>query len=272
MDDLEAIGRLLEALRPWHRHLVLVGGWAHRLHRFHPLADPPAYVPIRTRDADFAILPAARLAGDMATALKQAGFEEEFSGEEHPPVAQYHLGDADRGFYVEFLAPLTGSGRRRDGSADATVRRAGVVAQKLRHVDVLLVKPWTVGLSQDVGVAVQKPVEIPLANPVTFMAQRLLIHDLRPPAKRAQDLLYIHDTLDLFGPRLEALRQLWVDQVRPELSEQTAQRIVRLQREQFSTVSDAMSGAARIAQGRVLSPERLWEACAYGLGEVFGVK
>lgn len=269
MDDGEAFGRLLDALRPWHRHLVLVGGWAHRLHRFHPLADPPAYLPIRTRDADFAIPPAVRLAGDISAALERAGFEEEFSGEEHSPAAQYHLGDADRGFHVEFLAPLTGSGRRRDGRADATVKRAGVVAQKLRYVDVLLVKPWTVGLSQDVGVALPEPAEIVLANPVTFIAQKLVIHNQRPPAKRAQDVLYIHDTLDLFGPRLESLRELWVDEVQPELPERVARDVVQLQ-EQFATITDAVRGATRIAQARALSPERVREACTYGLAEVFG--
>jgi hypothetical protein len=270
VDDLDAIGRLLDALRPWHRHLVLVGGWAHRLHRFHPLADPPAYLPIRTRDADFAIPPAVHLAGDMSAALERAGFKEELSGEENPPVAQYQLGDADHGFYVEFLTSLTGSGRRRDGSVDATVKRAGVIAQKLRYVDVLLVKPWTLGLSQDIGVAMQEPAEILLANPVTFIAQKLLIHSHRPPRKRAQDVLYIHDTLDLFGPRLEFLRELWIDQVQPELPERIARDVVLLLQQQFGTETEAVRGAARIAQGRALSPERVREACAFGLVEVFG--
>ena len=41
MDDFNAFGRLLDALRPWLGHVVIVGGWAHRLHRFHPLSHPP---------------------------------------------------------------------------------------------------------------------------------------------------------------------------------------------------------------------------------------
>jgi hypothetical protein len=43
MNDLPAMARLLEALRPWLPYLVVVGGWAHRLHRYHPLADPPSF-------------------------------------------------------------------------------------------------------------------------------------------------------------------------------------------------------------------------------------
>ncbi len=41
MEDLAALARLVEALRPWMSQLVLAGGWAHRLHRFHPLASAP---------------------------------------------------------------------------------------------------------------------------------------------------------------------------------------------------------------------------------------
>jgi hypothetical protein len=38
MEDLANFARLVEAIRPWLTHFVIVGGWAHRLNRFHPLA------------------------------------------------------------------------------------------------------------------------------------------------------------------------------------------------------------------------------------------
>ena len=71
MNDLAAFARLLDALRPWTNQLVIVGGWAHRLHRFHPLAHPPAYEAIRTKDADLAFSSSAPLEGDIAAALKE---------------------------------------------------------------------------------------------------------------------------------------------------------------------------------------------------------
>ena len=43
MEDLVYFGRLVEAVRPWLSHLVIVGGWGHRLHRFHPLATSQEY-------------------------------------------------------------------------------------------------------------------------------------------------------------------------------------------------------------------------------------
>ena len=38
MEDSDGFARLIDAIRPWLSHLVIVGGWAHRLHRFHPIA------------------------------------------------------------------------------------------------------------------------------------------------------------------------------------------------------------------------------------------
>lgn len=34
-DDLEDFERLVAALKPWLPELVVVGGWAHRLHHEH---------------------------------------------------------------------------------------------------------------------------------------------------------------------------------------------------------------------------------------------
>lgn len=34
MEDLANFARLVEAIRPWLAHVVIVGGWAHRLYRF----------------------------------------------------------------------------------------------------------------------------------------------------------------------------------------------------------------------------------------------
>lgn len=53
-----------------------------------------------------------------------------------------------------------------------------------------------------------------VANPVCFIAQKLLISGKRPPRERAKDVLYIHDTLELFGGSIPELRALWIDSVR----------------------------------------------------------
>ena len=270
MDDFDAFARLLDALRPWLGHVVIIGGWAHRLHRFHPLSHPPSYAALRTKDADIAFSLAASLTGDIAEAMKAAGFHKDFSGEHTPPMTQYRLGGDDQGFFAEFLAPLHGSGLKRNGQPDVTTAKAGVTAQKLRHLDLLLVRPWGVRLTNEIGVPVQPPVDVMLANPVSFIAQKLLIQEHRRLEKKAQGSLYIHDTLELFGGELPTLRALWQQEVRPTLPDKTARTVENLQREQFGALTDVIRNAARMPQDRALSPERVRAACAYGLDEIFG--
>jgi hypothetical protein len=117
---------------------------------------------------------------------------------------------------------------------------------------------------------VQQSVAVKIANPVSFIAQKLLIHGRRKPDKRAQEALYIHDTLELFSRELPVLRAIWHEEVSPTLPGKTAKAIDRLRREQFGAVTDVHRSAVRIPQDRVLSPDRLQATCAYGLGEIFG--
>lgn len=269
MNDRESISKLLEALRPWLTQLVIVGGWAHRLHRLHPLASPPAYQPVLTKDADVAISPTDRIEGDIAEALRSADFQEELSGDHHPPVSQYSLGK-EGGFYVEFLAPLRGSRQRRRGGPDATVSMAGVTAQKLRYLELLMINPLTVQLGPAVGFALEPSAGIRIVHPVTFVAQKLLIEKERTGEKRSQDVLYIHDTLELFGSNLSELSKGWRDSIRPSIHPKTVGRIEELAAEQFSKVTDTIRRAARIPQDRTLSPEILRNRTQLGLEVLFG--
>jgi Nucleotidyltransferase len=69
MNDVESIARLIAALSPWKESLVIVGGWAHRLHRLAPGAQIPSYEPLQTQDADIAFSMVAGPTGDMTGAL-----------------------------------------------------------------------------------------------------------------------------------------------------------------------------------------------------------
>jgi hypothetical protein len=53
------------------------------------------------------------------------------------------------------------------------------------------------------------------AEPNSFFVQKLLIHSDHRREKKAEDVLYIHDTLELFGGSLRELRRLWVERIRP---------------------------------------------------------
>jgi len=268
VNDLESFGRLLQAIEPWRAHLIIVGGWAHRLHRLHPLAIVPEYDPLITRDTDLAFETHAPLEGDIRAALAAGGFQEELSGDHNPPVTHYALGEDDAGFYAEFLTPLRGSGVKRNGELDVTVAKAGITAQKLKHLDVLLVEPWRIRFGPEQGVAVRAPIDVLVANPVSFIAQKLLIQKYRSPAKRAQDVLYIHDTIELFGASLPNLQRVWEDTVRSTIGETAARNVLRLSDETFADMTDLIRDAALIPQDRRLPPERLRASCAMGLKQI----
>ena len=268
-NDLAKFSRLIEALRPWLGQIIIVGGRAHRLYRERHEAASADYEPLRTDDADVAIDPKAfKSSENVRDRLKAFGFDEAFSGDDQPPVTHYGLGDRDADFYAEFLTPLVGGERRRDGSPDVTERVGGVVAQKLRHLGVLLVHPWSVTVSRVNGFDLAEPAVLQIPNPASYMIQKLLIHDRRKPAERPKDVLYIHDTIELFGESVPALREIWHHSISPTLSA-TARRAVSNAADQvFGAVNDTIREAALIAAMRRLSPIRIQEVCSAGLDEL----
>jgi hypothetical protein len=77
--EFASFTRLVESLTPWLDQVVIIGGWAHRLHRLHPLAQPLQYGPLATLDADVALPRRIRVAGDeIYQRLAANGFEAEF--------------------------------------------------------------------------------------------------------------------------------------------------------------------------------------------------
>lgn len=83
-------------------------------------------------------------------------------------------------------------------------------------------------------------------------------------------MLYIHDTLELFGDSLAVLQRLWVETVRPAMPSKTARRAETIARALFSEVTDTIRAAARIPQDRYLTPDSVQRACEYGLSEMLG--
>jgi len=269
MRDGPAMARLINALQPWREKLVLVGGWAHRLHRLHGDAEVPQYQAVVTRDADLAFDVVGEMGGDIAKALELAGFANTLSGDHVPPVSHFQFGEEDTGFYAEFLTPLHGSGIRRDGTDDATVAVAGVIAQKLRHLEVLLVAPWRLTLTPTEELPVVDNTEILVVNPVSFIAQKLLIHHLRVGRKKAQDILYIHDTIELFEANLQRLQALWREKVGPSLTANQRSTTVAQASVLFENISDTIREATRTPVDRTINPTELRLRCELGLTALF---
>jgi hypothetical protein len=180
-------------------------GWAHRLYRLDDRARKLDYLPLTTLDGDVAVPP--KLKKEESTLRKrllEAGFEEEFIGDDRPPATHYHYGKGG-GFYAEFLAPLEGSEYDRRGTRKATKEVGGVSSQLLRYIEILLISPWKVELGEENGYALSPKRTVQIANPASFLAQKTLIHEQRDYSDKAKDLLYMHDTIELFSENPETM-------------------------------------------------------------------
>uniref|UniRef100_Q01P65 Nucleotidyltransferase-like domain-containing protein n=1 Tax=Solibacter usitatus (strain Ellin6076) TaxID=234267 RepID=Q01P65_SOLUE len=257
VQGLDSFNRLVAALEPWLDQVVVIGGWAHQLYRLHPHAQALDYPPLTTLDTDVAVpanLPARKQ--DIRARLL---------AEDRPPATHYRLGGESSGFYAEFLTPLVGSGYDRKQRRKATMEIAGIVSQQLRHIELLLHQPWSIDLKSG-GLATH--IQVP--NPVSFLAQRVLIHEKRERADRAKDILYLHDTLEVFGTRLPELQGLWRHTVAPQLPPRSKKKVSKASEDLFGELTDDVRRAAEISAERVLSPKEIREACRYGFIQVFG--
>ncbi|GAA4017722.1 GSU2403 family nucleotidyltransferase fold protein [Actimicrobium antarcticum] len=273
MNDLDALAKLAQALSPWHAHLVFIGGWAHRIHRFSPRANQLTYQPVFTRDTDLAFANKVPIEGDIKAALAEHGFREQLTGEYRPPVAHYTLGDENGGFYAEFLTPLTDSAAKRRPKPDvtmtttdvtarnATMTMAGISAQQIRYLDILLVDPWLITLSPQIGIPVPASMDVQVANPLCYMVQKFLIQSDRPAAKQAQDVLYIYDTIELFGALLDEFHEAWESRICPALGKKLSKTVLRSSEKSFSNINDVIRAAARIPQDRRLSSQQIQQTC-----------
>jgi hypothetical protein len=270
--DKAAFARVVRAVAPYAADLVFVGGWAQRLFRLHPLASGATAGPLMTLDADIAApLGLPSRGRTIRQLLLDGGFVEIPSGTDRPPKTRYRLDDAS-GVHVEFITPLVGGALRRDGTPNATATIQGVSAERLRHVELLLARPWTVELTSSDGYAVgRRPVPVRICNPVSYLTQKLLALPSRRRLQQGKDILYIHDTLLLFGAALEDLRAIWLAEIRPALARKARRQVVGSAEELFGAVTDQSREAVHVAHGmeRTVRASDLAAVCRRGLSEIF---
>ena len=193
------------------------------------------------------------------------GFTEELYGESRPPAVHYFLGGEQSGFYAEFVSPLQGNALDRKQRPKLTLEIAGIVTQQLRYIELLLHEPWTVHLNSDHFTGAVR-----IANPVTYLAQKVLIHGVRDREDRAKDILYMHDTFELFGAQLPNLAELWLKVVSPQLHPRASRTVSQTSKNLFGFLTDDIRRAAEISTHRALSPEAILAVCRYGYIQIIG--
>lgn len=167
------------------------------------------------------------------------------------------------------MTPLFGPEHGRDGKPKATRRVAGIVSQQLRYLEILLLRPWTVSLSRSTGFPFEDPRQVRIANPASFLAHKVLIYSKRTRSKFAKDVLYIHDTLEIFGARLDDLNREWRTEVKPQIHVNSIRRVRRVATDLFGELNDPIRDAARMSEARKLSAEAVRERCNFGLARIF---
>lgn len=112
-----------------------------------------------------------------------------------------------------------------------------------------------------------------VANPASYLAQKLLVLPHRKPDKQAKDVLYVHDTLLMFAGGLERVAEMW-NLVASSLHANVRKAVDKRREDLFLSVTDCVRRASIIAAstGRPdpPSPERLIATCRLGLDRVFG--
>ncbi len=105
--------------------------------------------------------------------------------------------------------------------------------------------------------------DVKVANPLCFIVQKFLIQKYRPAAKQAQDVLYIYDTIELFGALLEEFHEAWKMSISPALGVKLSSTVLTVSQSTFSGVNDVIRAAALIPQNRKLSPEQIQQTCLF---------
>src|SRR5262249_26377972 len=126
---------------------------------------------------------------------------------------------------------------------------------------------WNPGKRTDIPSRPKRKVQI--ANPTSFLAQKLLIHEEREPRDRAKDLLYIHDAIDVFSESLEELQKIFGQEIAAKLHPRKRAEVEGAAEKLFGKVDDTIRDAAVMTVGRKLTAERLAEMSQAGLKELF---
>jgi len=165
-------------------------------------------------------------------------------------------GSEDRApVYGEFLAPLEGSECDRAGRPkDAIWVQDGLVAMPLRYVQLLLHDPLSISSGAVPGFDPQEDIDVRIPNPASYILQKALVLEKRPPLKQRKDLAYVFETAALWYEQGECIRSM-VDSISSQ-SPEWARWVERGERILFDGFETAESDGAVSAELDFGSPVR----------------
>ncbi len=213
----------LLALQPYRDDIVCIGGCANALYRHHPLATPSPAAYLGTEDIDIAVPEQIPVRGNqpIAAIMQQSGLREESLGSDREPVIKYVPEQKGLTGDVEFLCDASGlrGGRKHDAAPVSYEVQAGLKAQPLRYLQMLLSRPWRIDLMNVPGFEGFRAVTVRIPNPAAYFVQKVLIQSQkRAPASSAKDFYYLFEISLLFRNAHDELAASVAEKLSKELN------------------------------------------------------
>jgi hypothetical protein len=210
-EEVEFLYRVLNIVQSYLQDLILIGGFASLLYRFHGNAAPLDIPPLITYDVDLASEGEVPIRGEKSIhkSLEEAGLKEELLGDhEQTTVRYYPLKETNSAYYVEFLSPLLGSGTKRNGRSDLTQKiQSDLLGQKLRYLDLLTLDNWKFNTSSIPDLIGQPDLIVRVPHPSMYIMQKILTLQKRQQNDRIKDCAYIYQTLSYFRNHMKLLAE-----------------------------------------------------------------
>ena len=208
-DEMQFLYRVLDTIQAYLQDIILIGGFASLLYRFHEEATQVDSHYLITYDVDLAAEGKIHIRGDNSIhdLLEKAGFECKLLGNFEEPIVKYYPTEIKESkYYVEFLSPLSGSGTKRNGKPDLieTIQK-DLSAQKLRYLDLLMKNTSKVHTSSISDLQEQPDLIVRIPDPSMYIMQKILILKERGPTDRNKEYAYIYQTLTCFRKHLKSL-------------------------------------------------------------------
>jgi len=208
-DEMQFLYRVLDTIQAYLQDIILIGGFASLLYRFHEEATQVDSHYLITYDVDLAAEGKIPIRGDNSIhdLLEKAGFECKLLGNFEEPIVKYYPTEIKESkYYVEFLSPLSGSGTKRNGKPDLieTIQK-DLSAQKLRYLDLLMKSTSKVHTSSISDLQEQPDLIVRIPDPSMYIMQKILILKERGPTGQNKEYAYIYQTLTCFRKHLKSL-------------------------------------------------------------------
>jgi len=201
-ETLQELGNCVRAFGGYRQSAVLTGGLVPFMYRHLPeLAGRTAQPALLTFDLDWTVPTPLNLAGEsLDKQLTDSGFVVVLGGQEPPHVMQYQparYGDVRGPVYIEFLTPRKGGAEVRGEDRTVLEVQAGLNAQALPYLELLLHTPLPFDASAISATGLEKGTEILLPDPMAYILQKVLARRRRKPNKKGTDQALIYDVVVL---------------------------------------------------------------------------